>query len=286
MISYHKLDITLTPCAVLPHPFIGSTLRGAFGVSLKKVVCINPSYTCEGCFAKENCLYYDFYEAKNKAHQYRFDFKLNPKNYDFSLYLFEKASDKLPYVVSAIHKMLTEQGLGVKRDKYTIQNIACNGTTIYKEGAFDLSNTTPQRFTPKEIGTKIALHYITPLRTKYKGKLLSSTPPLETLIYSIHNRLCELTNMPKTRLTFTPSYKELQTSVRFTDQTRRSNRQKTKLQIGGITGDTVYDNIDEKSLIYLQLGELIGVGKQTVFGMGKIFIEDLEKECETTECVG
>ncbi len=285
MVTYHKLDITLIPGSAVPHPFIGSTLRGAFGVSLKKVVCINPSFSCEGCFAKDNCIYYDFYEQKNKAHKYRFDFKLNPKNYDFSLYLFDDATDKLPYVVSAIHKMLTEQGLGVNRDKYTIQNITCNDKTIYKDGKFDLSDSTPQHFKPKDRSNKIALHYITPLRTKYKGRFLSSTPPLETLIYSIHNRLCELTNMPKTRLTFTPSYKELKTSVRFTDQTRRSNRQKTKLQIGGITGDTIYEDIDEKSLMYLQLGELIGVGKQTVFGMGKIYIEDLEKECETTECV-
>lgn len=281
MITYHKLDITLALCSALPHPFIGSTLRGAFGVSLKKVVCINPSYSCEGCFAKESCLYYDFYEAKNKAHQYRFDFKLNPKNYDFSLYLFEDATDKLPYVVSAIHKMLTEQGLGVNRDKYTIQKITCNNKTIYKDEKFDLAEIKPQSFTPKELHSKVELRFITPLRTKYKGKLLSTTPPLETLIFSIHNRLCELTNMPKTRLTFTPSYKELKASVRFTDQTRRSNRQKTKLQIGGITGNAIYNDIDEKSLIYLTLGEIIGVGKQTVFGMGKIALKDFE----TTECV-
>ena len=46
---------------VLPYKFIGSTIRGALGWSLKRVVCINPSFKCEGCFAKDNCLYYDMY---------------------------------------------------------------------------------------------------------------------------------------------------------------------------------------------------------------------------------
>ncbi len=275
MITYHKLDITLSPSPAKPHPFIGSTLRGAFGVSLKKVVCINPSYSCEGCFAKDNCLYYDFYEQKNKAHQYRFDFNLNPKNYNFSLYLFEQATQKLPYVVSAIHKMLTEQGLGVNREKFEIDKITCNNKTIYKEGKFDLSDVAAQTFTPTTLNTKAKITLTTPLRTKYKGKLLTTTPPLEILIHSIHNRLCELTNKPKTRLTFTPTYKEQNATIKFTDQTRRSNRQKTKLQIGGITGDIKYDDIDEKSLIYLNLGEIIGVGKQTVFGMGKIAVNSL-----------
>ncbi len=63
--------------------------------------------------------------------------------------------------------------------------------------------------------------------------------------------------------------------IHFEDQTRLSNRQKTKLQIGGIVGHIVYDTIDEKSYQLLKLGEIIGVGKQTAFGLGKIAVEDL-----------
>ena len=275
MITYHKLDITLHPSTITPLPFIGSTLRGAFGVSLKKVVCINPSFTCEGCFAKDNCLFYDFYEQKNIAHQYRFDFKLNPKNYNFSLYLFEEATGKLPYVVSAIHKMFTELGLGVNRDKFTINTITCNDKTIYKDEIFDLKDIKTKEFEVDKLSTKIALDFVTPLRMKYQGKLINKKPPLETLVYSISNRLAEIKDLPKNKLTFTPTYKEQKASIKFVDQTRRSNRQNTKLQIGGIMGEVEYEEIDEKSLILLQLGELIGVGKQTVFGMGKVEVKSL-----------
>ena len=275
MISYHKINVQLKSTTIKPLPFIGSTLRGAFGHSLKKVVCINPSFECEGCFAKENCLFYDFYEQKNRAHQYRFDFNLNPENYNFSLYLFEEATEKLPYVISAIHKMLTEQGLGADREKFEIKEILCNEKNIYKDGKFNLKEVEVQEFAVKELSNSVTLTLKTPLRMKHQGKLLSQKPSLETLLYSITNRLNEIKNLPRVKLTFLPTYKEKSASVKFTDQTRRSNRQKTKLQIGGIVGEINYEEIDEKSLILLQLGEIIGVGKQTVFGMGKIEIKSL-----------
>ncbi len=276
MLTFHKIDVALKSATTTPLSFIGSTLRGAFGVSLKKVVCINPSFTCDGCFAKENCLFYDFYEARNRAHRYRFDFDLNPKNYDFTLYLFEEATKKLPYVLSAIHKMLTEQGLGVKREKFGIDTITCNGKKVYDNGNFDLSGITPQHFQPDEIPERITLSLRTPLRMKYQNRLLSKKPSLEPLLYSIHNRLSEIKELPKTKLTFEPHYHEKRAKVRFVDQTRRSNRQKTKLQIGGIVGEIKYEHIDEKSVILLKLGEILGVGKQTVFGMGKIAVKNLE----------
>ncbi len=275
MIRYHKIDTILKPSETTPHPFIGSTLRGAFGMALKKVVCINPSYNCEGCFAKENCLFYDFFEEKNRAHQYRFDFTLNPKNYDFSLYLFEEATEKLPYVVSALHKMLTEQGLGKDRHTFEIAKMRVNGKTIYEGEKFDLKDVTPQTFVPQKDAGAIVLELLTPLRMKQKGKLLREKPPLETLIYSIANRMSEIKGEQRTKLPFTPAYREKSASVRFVDQTRRSNRQRTKLQIGGITGEIRYDSIDEKSLMMLELGEILGVGKQTVFGMGKIAVKSL-----------
>ena len=276
MVRYHKIDVHLKEQETNPHPFIGSTLRGAFGVSLKKVVCINPAYTCEGCFAKENCLFYDFFEAKNRAHQYRFDFDLNPENYDFTLYLFEEATEKLPYVLSALHKMITEQGLGVRRETFTIDTVTCNDKKVYENGNFDLSDVTVRQFQADTIPGQIKLSFRTPLRMKYQNRLLNKKPPLEPLLYSIQNRLSEIKNEPRAKLTFKPRYHEKNANVRFVDQTRRSNRQKTKLQIGGIVGEIVYDDIDEKSVILLKLGEILGVGKQTVFGMGKIVVKDLE----------
>jgi CRISPR/Cas system endoribonuclease Cas6 (RAMP superfamily) len=39
-------------------------------------------------------------------------------------------------------------------------------------------------------------------------------------------------------------------------------------------GEVGYSGVDEESRRLLRLGELIGIGKQAVFGLGKIKIEE------------
>ena len=108
--KYHKIEVKINSNLQPPY-FMGSMLRGALGFALKRVTCINPSYNCDGCFAKDNCLYYDFYEKQNSFHPFRFDINLASEKFDFTLYLFENACEKLPYILSALHKVLTEIGL-------------------------------------------------------------------------------------------------------------------------------------------------------------------------------
>ena len=87
------------------------------------------------------------------------------------------------------------------------------------------------------------------------------------------NRLNEIKDLPQIRLPYKPLYRETQSSIVFTDLTRYSNRQHTKMQLGGIRGYISYEELDEQSYILLKLGEILGVGKQTVFGLGEIKIE-------------
>lgn len=277
MVAYFKISVKIKKYTDIKPPlFTGSMFRGAFGSALKKVVCINPKYRCEGCFAKDNCIYFDFYEQKNIPHQYRFDIKINPENFNFSLYLFEEACEKLPYILSALHQMLTQNGLGADRDKFEIENIECNGITVYENGEFKLSEIEPEEFTVSSFEQRFKLRFATPLRMKYRGRLLASKPPLELLLVSILNRLNEIKDLPKIKLPFEPSYREKRSNIYFKDMTRYSNRQKTKMQIGGIMGEIEYSQCDEKSYQLLKLGEIIGVGKQTVFGLGKIEIEEIK----------
>ncbi len=274
MINFIKVEIFFENTPFTPPVFLGSMLRGAFGVSLKKVVCINPSYKCDGCFAKENCLFYEFFEQKNSFHPFRFDVKLYPENFDFGFYLFENATDKLPYILSTFHKMLTEQGLGVNRETIQIKEIRCNDQVVYNGRSFDLGNVFEEEFEEGEFHSDIKLLFITPLRMKYQNRLLREKPKLDFLLQSIYNRYRELKKFDKKKLPFDPSYEESSSSVYFKDLTRYSNRQKTKMQIGGILGEIEYKGIDKESFRLLKLGELIGAGKQTVFGMGKIRVEE------------
>lgn len=277
MIKYMKIDFYLKPHRLQPPPFIGSTLRGVFGYSLKDVVCINPSFTCNGCFARENCLYYKFFEEKNKTHRYRFSFDLYQENYNFSLFLFEDACEKLPDVITALYTMLSEKGLGTDRTKFQIDHILIDGKVVFRDGAFDLHGITPTTFSSLCESNDITIAFLTPLRIKYNGKLLNHTPGIEILLYSILNRLHELKDLPKVKLPFTPKYKNKKSDINFIDFSRYSNRQKRKMQLGGIVGQMQVSDIDSKSLALLELGQIIGVGKQTAFGMGKIKILQHDK---------
>jgi hypothetical protein len=268
-----KIKVELEPSSVMPPAFVGSTLRGAFGVALKKITCINPSRECEGCFTQNSCLYYDFYEEKNRAHQYRFDINLNPKSYDFTLYLYEEATEKLPIVVSAIHHMLTIKGLGANRDKFKIKGMYCNDVVIYKDEKFDLSKAKPIDFDIDKFDEKCDVLFQTPMRMKVQGKYISSKPNLQTLLYSILARVNEIKDLPRIKLPFSPSYKVTQSNIYFKDYGRYSNRQKSKMKLGGVLGNIRYVDLDEKSFKLLKLGEIIGVGKQTVFGLGKIEVK-------------
>ncbi len=60
--------------------------------------------------------------------------------------------------------------------------------------------------------------------------------------------------------------------------TRRSNRQNTTMNFGGLVGSLEIRGVSKECMELLQLGEIIGVGKQTVFGLGKIETEDMNEQ--------
>ncbi len=271
--KFVKIEIKFQNSNKTPPPFLGSMLRGALGYALKRVVCINPSYECFNCFAKDNCLFYDFYEKKNSFHPFRFDFKLNQDNFDFSLYLFEEATEKLPYILSSLHKLFHEIGISKERYKLKIDTITCNDTLVYQNDKFIASAHTKE-FKVDNYSSSIILNILTPIRMKYQNRLLKATPPLELLLQSIYNRYLELQQLPKTKLPFSPTYTQKESKIFFRELTRYSNRQKTKMQLGGIMGTIEYENLDKQSFELLKLGEVLGVGKQTVFGLGKIEVKE------------
>ncbi len=256
------------------NPFMGSALRGAFGYALKKVVCISPSFKCDGCFAQSDCLYYDFYEKKDAYHKYRFDILLEPSRFDFNLYLFDDACEKSPYVISAIHKMLGEIGFG--RDRKTSKNftISIDGEVVYDGKEFKTISKNILCFKSKKYHKDLVLRFLTPFRTKKDNRLLRTAPQLELILSSIENRANMLQGKKIEKLSFVPTYNEHRQDIYFKELTRLSNRQRTKMQFGGIMGEINYKNLDKKSYDTLKLGEIIGIGKQSVFGLGKIKVED------------
>ncbi len=275
---YIKIEVTSKRSATRPPRFIGSMVRGCFGVSLKKIVCINPSYECGGCFAKDDCIYFDFFEKKNHIHGFRLDIELDPQKIDFSIYLFEKSCDRYPYILSAVHKMFYDTGFGKKREKLPLERIVCNDTLIFENGEFLQKKIESALFSCETFSKDIRLSFITPLRIKYENRLLTQTPSLRHLIQSIYNRYLTILGLKPQKLPFEPKGVVGSSDIKFLELQRYSNRQKTKMNLGGIIGEMEIKEIDKESFELLKLAEIIGIGKQTVFGLGKIKVTDMVAE--------
>ncbi len=271
--TYTKLSIHIKD---KPPYFIGSQIRGAFGYALKKVTCINPSYKCEGCFAQATCLYYEFYEEKNRPHKYRFDFGLGKEFYDFSLYLFDDATNKLPYAISALQMMLTQIGLGKERSTYKEFDMYIDDKLINADNNIQIPKNSIKTLQIVKICQDIKLHFKTPLRVKKNNRLIrDDNIELKDIVNSIYKRQMQLLGLGYKRFPYIIEGQIVSRNLKYKELTRMSNRQKSTMNLGGIMGTIEIRGLNQESYRLLKLGELIGVGKQTVFGLGKMEVEGL-----------
>jgi len=273
--KYHKIEVKIKTKHKASY-FTGSMLRGAMGYALKKVTCINPSYKCEGCFAQSSCLYYNFYEQKNNFHKYRFDIELGSGKFDFGLYLFDDACDGLAYVLSALKIMLSEIGLTKENVTFGELEFFLNGESIYENGEFTSIDKAQNSFQVDSFCPNIKIKLLTPLRIKKSNKFLRDDVGLEDILRSIYQREQEIFYGKKVfKLDYEPSYMTDIKLLKYEELVRKSNRQRQKMNMDGVVGEIVVMGLDERSYRLLKLGEVIGVGKQTVMGLGRIEVEGI-----------
>ena len=261
--KYTKLSIIIKSTNKPPY-FIGSQIRGAFGYALKNI--LNQQDLDENIYNK-------FFEQKDVTHKYRFDIRLGLQSYEFSFYLFDDACDEVYNCISAFHEMLTKVGLGKNNDTYENFEIYVNKKRVYKNGTLEFFDNYIKNFKEPKYKKNIILRLETPLRIKKDGKfIIDDSIELESILNSIYQRSLALQNKEFEKLPFKSEFKIKSKDIFFNDIKRFSNVQNTSMQLGGVMGEMWISNLDEESFKLLKLGELIGVGKQTVFGLGKISI--------------
>ena len=233
-----------------PHYFIGSKVRGTFGYALKEEVCVNPTFECKGCFARKECIFYKFYEEQNVTNSYRLDFKLDSQKYKFSLFLFSDAQKYKDVIAKAMLNSLSE----------------------HKKIKFKEKTKT---FKIKKRAKVIKLEFVTPLRIKKQNRFATRNIELLDILLSIYKRSLDLQGVPFKRVDIDTSYKIVSKNLRYQELTRRSNKQNVKMNLGGLMGEMVISGVSREVYELLKQGELIGVGKSTAFGLGKIKVENL-----------
>ena len=251
----------------LPY-FNGSMYRGALGYALKAV---------------DRSAYESFYEAKNAYHQYRLGIDLDSHSIGFDFYLFDTAVKRTPYVLSSICRLFTKVGLGSYKVTTNDFKLFINDELVCDHKiANDISLSTAyvrsfDENTLKKPSNSLEIFLKTPLRIKHQNQLVKNGLTLEMILNSIHKRKISLSAEQEQnyKLAFQPCYELLSEKLHFEELTRKSQRQKTKMQLGGVMGLMKIKNLDEQSYALLKLGELLAVGKQTVFGLGQIEVKEV-----------
>jgi len=299
-----------TSIAVLP-VFKGSTLRGGLGHALRRIACALRRQDCMGCLLRDSCAYAFLFEvAQSPKHDVATDNRpivqrphpyvlIPPDNetrtyqagdsFSFRLILLGSAIQYLPHLVFAVQEMgKTGLGKGNKNGDGCFQlGTVHQADTLIFDGLTLNSSLPPRELalapTPAAKITKIILTCQTPLRLKRDSQLQNGLP-FHILIRAALRRISSLESTYGGNGEPVIDYKGLvaraaavattSSSCRWTDIERYSSRQHTAMLMGGITGTITYQAEDLSEFIpLLRYCEIVHLGKQTSFGLGRIRIE-------------
>ncbi|MEJ5359437.1 MAG: CRISPR system precrRNA processing endoribonuclease RAMP protein Cas6 [Desulfobacterales bacterium] len=308
----YRFQIRFETEAELP-PYKGSTIRGVFGHALKRTVCVLRHQECPACILRENCLYAQVFEtplslpkravAPNGAipHPFVIEPPLETKTsyqpgdtLECGLILFGEVNRMLPYFIHAFEEMgrigIGRRGAGGKVGNYRLLGVTSGGRQLYEtsNGRLQAEEATEDiTLAPVHHGNaanSVRLNLETPLRFKREGRL-SDGLTFDILVRLMLRRassLLEAFDRHEPELDYRGLIARASTvslgpcNVRWTDWERYSNRQRQRMQLGGLTGAISYHGHLDEFRPLLEFAKKTHIGKQTSFGLGKIGFELLE----------
>jgi hypothetical protein len=295
-------------------PYKGSAFRGGFGHALKARVCLTPEHVCHSCLWREQCLYPYIFEPKLEARDTGIEseetipcpFVLVPPLETYRHYHpgdlltcdLVLIGDAMAYVRHFIETMVLLGGTGVGKGqgRFEVTQVQAlrpraPASEIYSGRASTLRYVPPpvtgeelvwpyQHLTPR----RVTLAFLTPTRLKYHQHLLKDAPAFHIVMRRLLDRLAELSrfyhNQPlaldmqawKSRA---EQIRLVASRVTAYDWERYSNRQRTRMKLGGIVGTATYEGDLAPFMPLLALGEWLHVGKGATFGLGKYQITEV-----------
>ncbi len=300
-----RFSIRVASLTVLPS-YKGGVFRGAFGSVFRSIVCATRASDCQNCLVRTQCLYAVLFEPHAPpdhldAHKFRYapsPYVLNPpltkreafrpgETLDFELVLIGRAVDALPYFVYTFMEM-GKRGLGRERGRYDLRSVDVlrNGAPaqVYDGGTKTLISFAPGlnpiSFPADEKCSRVTLEFLTPLRLKVKGDLVTRlTFPLFferlahrlTLLAAFYGRDGEAPDLaPLLALAQEVSVDE--DRLHWYDWERYSARQQSAMKLGGLRGKITFSGDLGPFMPFLRLGTEVNVGQGTSFGLGRFEI--------------
>lgn len=286
--------------------YTGSAWRGAFGRTLKRLVCVTREPACPACLLYRSCIYPYVFETPpdpgvGKLTQYPaapHPYILIPQDRGgavtagqtllLEVTLFGHGNRHLPYVIHALHQA-GQHGLGPDRGALELQRVTqaegAGWRSIYTPGA-DFAPLPPVVPVAPPAPSRLTLRFLTPLRLTGEGRLVSKDRFRFHLLFSSLLRRISLltafhTDAPLETdfagLTQAARTVELASArLRWHDWTRYSSRQDALIQMGGLVGEIELDGANlEPFWPYLWLGQWTHAGKGAVMGLGRYRVADL-----------
>lgn len=292
--------------------YLGSTLRGSLGWSLKRVSCALRRQGCDTCLLRDHCAYAWIFETERyrggdgrsvnarphpfvlqTAAEMRGDRRAGD-SFQFTLLLLDRANGLLPQVVYGVTNM-GEAGIGIGSKhglgRFRLQKVTADDQSLYSDREKILH--TPQLLHevtldsgPREDVDAVQVRLQTPLRLKQHNRLQRDLP-FHLLIRAGLRRIAALEdaygqgepNLDFKGLVHRAQKIEVQdTQLRWRQLFRWSNRQKKKVSLGGLGGSVIYRGKLLEFLPILDYCQQVNLGKQTTFGLGKICVHSPQKE--------
>ncbi len=282
--------------------YAGSALRGLLGHGLKRTVCVTREPTCDRCMLRSACVYSLFFETPaDRANANRYNYlphpfviwvdqpgnrQLNPGDgFALEMCLIGEADRYLPYLVHALGKA-GERGLGrgdggrFRLDSLDqeIEPGQKEWHCIHRAGG-PLTQLPGRLPVVPNCSGDLQIQLLTPLRLKRRGRLL--TPErfsFGDFLWALRERLSLLQGktgessgsikeqLPDSLLSVSCHSEQL----RWKDWTRYSSRQRTRMQMGGLTGTIRIDGgLPQEWMPLIQYGQWVHLGKATSMGLGR-----------------
>lgn len=279
--------------------FLESTIRGGFGCTMRKIVCATQKKECADCLLRNNCAYSYLFETapspdaarmkkyKSVPRPFTINSTQNGTEIQLNLTLIGNALSYLPYFIYTLN-MLGRKGLGKKRNNYIVEKVITDGDKIVytsKENSIEtpLTPDTVVVYPGKQKTGTVEIHFYTPLVIRKNGAILKEfdtksffTTLLRrvTNLNAFHGKTKDININPEKILTAVDSL-ETESYMKPERKSRYSTRQNARLDYSGITGNVRLKGDTGTLEPLLKAGEILGVGKNTVFGYGKYVLNNI-----------
>ncbi|WP_138380360.1 CRISPR system precrRNA processing endoribonuclease RAMP protein Cas6 [Luteithermobacter gelatinilyticus] len=281
--------------------FAGSLLRGVYGRALRRISCMTGEKECRDCPLLATCPFPELFDppAPDPAagHVTPAPYVIRPPRWGarpikagesliFDMRLFGRATGRLPFVIQAWRQALGRGiGRGENRARALIDHVDHleSGQTIFtaEEGQIIAHDAAPPHLPPETVARDVALTFHTPFRSQVQGRPLSPealTP--RRLIADIIRRARLLSvaqngtpcgvDWPVERWLEAADNITHDKDLTWQDWRRYSNRQHKTMTLGGVMGVWRWRQVPPDLITLLHMGEILHVGKQTVFGFGRM----------------